>query len=109
VELLPPAEEGWYRTQIPDWVALHPQMTHTAFRLYCIVPSLVPSGRQAARTAGRSGNSGRRLQPTKESHWQPRGPAAVALQERAEKQATRVAELKGQFDTAVSQLVTTDT
>ncbi|WP_127354470.1 ArdC family protein [Actinacidiphila soli] len=29
-------------------------------------------------------------------------------QERAEKQAARVAELKGQFDTAVSQLVTTD-
>ncbi len=36
------------------------------------------SERQASRIVGRSGNSGRRLQPTKESHWQSRSRPAIA-------------------------------
>lgn len=41
VELLPPQDGGWYRTQIPDWVALHPAMTHTAYRLFGIIHALI--------------------------------------------------------------------
>src|SRR5699024_4907429 len=35
------SDECWYSTQIPDWIALCPQVTHTAYRLYVIVRSLI--------------------------------------------------------------------
>src|SRR5690625_4434278 len=41
VEFIGPNDDGWYRTQIPDWIALCPQVTHTAYRLYVIVRSLI--------------------------------------------------------------------
>ncbi|MEU3020177.1 hypothetical protein ABZ635_22600 [Nocardiopsis sp. NPDC007018] len=36
-----PTDDGWYRTQIPDWIALCPKVNHTAYRLYVIVRSLI--------------------------------------------------------------------
>lgn len=26
IELVGPTSDGWYRTQIPDWIALHPDL-----------------------------------------------------------------------------------
>src|SRR5690606_18166585 len=41
IELVGPTNEGWYRTQIPDWIALHPDLKDGAFRLYVILRSLI--------------------------------------------------------------------
>jgi hypothetical protein len=40
-EFVGPTDDGWYRTQIPDWIALCPQVNHTAYRLYVIIRSLI--------------------------------------------------------------------
>ncbi|QKW32583.1 hypothetical protein HUT17_05535 (plasmid) [Nocardiopsis flavescens] len=40
-EFLGPNDDRWYRTQIPDWIALCPQVNHTAYRLYVIIRSLI--------------------------------------------------------------------
>jgi len=41
IELVGPTSDGWYRTQIPDWIALHPDLKDGAFRLYVILRSLI--------------------------------------------------------------------
>lgn len=40
-EFVGPNDDGWYRTQIPDWIVLCPKVNHTAYRLYVIVRSLI--------------------------------------------------------------------
>lgn len=41
VELVGPNNGRWFFTQIPDWIALHPDLKDGAFRLYVILRSLV--------------------------------------------------------------------
>jgi hypothetical protein len=41
IELSGPDTGGWHFTQIPDWIPLHPDLKDGAFRLYCILRSLV--------------------------------------------------------------------
>lgn len=41
LEISGPTSNGWYRTQIPDWIALHPDLKDGAFRLYVIMRSLI--------------------------------------------------------------------
>lgn len=36
-----PTSDGWYRTQIPDWIALNPDLKDGAYRLYCILRALI--------------------------------------------------------------------
>lgn len=40
-ELAGPEDDRWYRTQIPDWIALNPELKDGAFRLYCILRALI--------------------------------------------------------------------
>jgi hypothetical protein len=41
VEFAGPDDGGWYRTQIPDWIALHPDLRDSSYRLYCILRALI--------------------------------------------------------------------
>lgn len=41
VEFAGPTSDGWYRTQIPDWIALNPDLKDGSYRLYCILRALV--------------------------------------------------------------------
>lgn len=41
VEFAGPTSDGWYRTQIPDWIALNPDLKDGAYRLYCILRALI--------------------------------------------------------------------
>lgn len=41
IEISGPNNGRWYFTQIPDWIALHPDLKDAAFRLYIIIRSLV--------------------------------------------------------------------
>lgn len=48
-EFVGPTDDGWYRTQIPDWIALHPQLKDGAYRLFTIVRSLILEKRAKVR------------------------------------------------------------
>lgn len=41
IEFSGPDTGGWHFTQIPDWIPLHPDLKDGAFRLYCILRSLI--------------------------------------------------------------------
>ncbi|QVJ03097.1 hypothetical protein KGD82_13765 [Nocardiopsis eucommiae] len=41
LEFAGPVNDGWYRTQIPDWIALNPELKDGSFRLYCILRALI--------------------------------------------------------------------
>lgn len=41
LEFAGPVNDGWYRTQIPDWISLNPDLKDGAFRLYCILRALI--------------------------------------------------------------------
>ncbi|WP_435110206.1 hypothetical protein [Nocardiopsis synnemataformans] len=41
LEFAGPVSDGWYRTQIPDWIALNPDLKDGAYRLYCILRALI--------------------------------------------------------------------
>ena len=41
LEFAGPVSDGWYRTQIPDWIALHPELKDGSFRLFCILRALI--------------------------------------------------------------------
>src|SRR5690606_30640859 len=87
IELVGPTNEGWYRTQIPDWIALHPDLKDGAFRLYVILRSLILEKQKtkirvlsydqlALRMVGKNGQPGA---PPNERWYLPHIPARIAL------------------------------
>ncbi len=49
LEFVGPDNAGWYRTAIPDWIMLHPEIGHTSYRLFCIIRSLMLEKRAKVR------------------------------------------------------------
>ena len=49
IEFTGPNDGGWYRTQIPDWIALHPDLRDGSYRLFTIIRSLILEKRTKVR------------------------------------------------------------
>ena len=49
MELVAPDEGGWYRTQIYDWIMLHPGLSHYEVRVYAVMRSLCIEKRAPVR------------------------------------------------------------